>query len=206
MNFTTSDTQSIKESYQSFLINLKNFICGINNQDVEKQFKILSYLFQNGYLTTTQTIKFDSNYPYLGIPIELSEGIQVTIGTCCCRHANELLNDILRLLNYDSKILFIYIDENNDWHIKPNGCNCNHMAVTLNNSNKKIILDLYNNFIFTSDYLGNVITINKELTQHEKEECHQFKDDNIKKISKTLKKYYKLKSHGITHIYDDDYY
>lgn len=207
MNFTTKDTKEIKIAYQDFLKNLKTFIIRSHIYDIKKQFALIRYLLENAYFTSELEMILDDKYNYLSLPNELEDGIQIMYGICCCRHANVLLNNILQLLEYNSALLFIFIDKDNIWHRKKNGCEANHIVTTIQQQKKELILDLANNYIFEVDTLGNIILLNEELTRKEKEICQQYTDETyIKKISKILKKYYSLKNLGVKNIYDDEEY
>ncbi|MCI6266100.1 MAG: hypothetical protein MR598_04570 [Erysipelotrichaceae bacterium] len=207
MDFTIKDKKEIKESYQLFLTNLKNFITKNDYHEIEKVFKIIRYLLENSYFTDKSEMMFDGKYPYLALPIELSEGVQVMNGICCCRHATELLNDLLNLLNYDSKMLYIFVDTENIWHRQKNGCHANHLVTSIKKENTELILDLENDFLFTVDSTGNIINLKTELTLQDRINCEKYQDkENIKRISKVLKKYYSLRNLGITHIYEEEKY
>lgn len=207
MQFTTKDINLLKSSYFNFLNYLRNYLLtNTNNDDVLEQFNMLSFLYKNNYFNDNQPFHFDKNeINYLSSPIELSEGIHVMTGFCCCRHVNELLNDILILLNYNPKLIYVYIDANNDWHIKQNACHSNHVIVTVITDQRNLFLDLYNNYIFTTDELGKVIMLNNSLKNEFLFSKTHFQDDNIKTISKILKKYYELRKNGITNLYDEEY-
>lgn len=146
-------------------------------------------------------------YNYLGLPPELEDGIQVMTGICCCRHANNISFNILRQLGYDCKKTFFYVNnETGTWHEKTNALGTNHIATSIQTTEKRIILDIYNDLIFSTAN-GKTESLRQELTPEEMMICRKYNDEeNITPIAKTLKKYYQLRELGITHVYDDEEY
>lgn len=208
MNFTEKDIKEIKEAYLTFLHNLKMFLQVHHFDNIEKQFRVVQYLLVNGYFSENNPIIFDDQYQFLSLSTELGEAVQVMNGICCCRHANGLLIDLLRQLDYLCEELYIWIDEYGDWHKRKNVLGSNHVVTSVKYEEIELIIDLFNNFIFMIDSLGNTIPLTKEqLTIGDEMACKTYNDQmNIKKISKVLKKYYTLRDLGITHVYEEEIY
>lgn len=51
--------------------------------------KLFFCMLHGGFFSMDGTIKFDNNYDYLGLAVEISQGVQVMHGICCCRYATE---------------------------------------------------------------------------------------------------------------------
>lgn len=203
MNFTTKDIKETKAYYLKFLEQIKLFLLTNNIKDIETQFSVIYYLLKNAYLTDDYQMLFYDKYKFLSLPSDLSDGIQITMGICCCRHATEFLYDLLYLLDYKPKLLFIKIEANGDWLIS-NTHNANHVVVSIICDNKEIILDLLNDLIFTRTQDGNIKSLKIKLDCSLIATCNKYNDEaNIKSISKTLKKYYNLRNLGVKYVFDE---
>lgn len=117
MNFLQKDEALLIEAYDNFLYQLNTFFVDNGCASLEDIFQLFCLLFDNGHFSIKQPIK-DTNYPYLSLPIQCSDGLQVMLGVCCCRHINGLFYDLLKSLHNDCELSFIFIDEDDCWHKK----------------------------------------------------------------------------------------
>ncbi len=206
IQFTNNDSLLLKEYYLQFLQNIKTFLLENNIFLLNDQFSCLRYLLENAYFTDENQMIFSDSYNYLGFHSNLDNGLQVMCGICCCRHVNSLLEGVLAQLQYPINPTFFYIDRD-IWYRRKFGTNANHLAISLQKGEQEWILDLYNNFIFSFDSKGKIQLLNTSLNMDLKNKCQQYQDqENIRPISKILKKYYHLSSLGITHIYEEEKY
>ena len=210
MNFTTKDSEKIKYHYKNFLINLKEFI--LQNElstHIGKLNSIVNYLLKNAYFTPEKQMTFMDKYNYLDTELasDIECGIEVMHGICCCRHANNIMFNLLKEFGYNSSMTFYYVDElANTWTRKDNACGSNHVVTSLQKNELEIILDTINNFAFINEF-GYPKIVEEELTPSDIFICQQYHDEkNIELISKILKKYYTLRDLGVKYIYDEEEY
>lgn len=208
MKFNTKDTEIVTTSYLNFLQNLKNFILENDLRKVEKITPVIHYLLENGHFTEQPkmilTHQLDFLYPQSNIEL----GVQVMYGSYCCRHANTLFKNLLQQLEYQNvRIAFFLIGEHGTWKKLKNGHGANHLTASIFQNGEEIFLDAYNGYTFKTNKNSDVILLDEPLTLEEKQICDSYNDqENIKNISKVLKKYYHLRSLGINHIYDEEIY
>lgn len=195
MNFTYKDKENIKNYYESFLQNLK-YQLKQNNNDLLTIVSTIMKCIQEGRFSIDESFKLDTKYNYIMLPSEISNGVHITLGISCCRHVNTFLYDILKELDYSPSLIYIFIDENNEWHMSA-AKDANHLAVLVKYQEKEYICDVANNFI--SQIINNDL-----ISQKLNYECslEYFEDENINEITKILKKYYQYRSLGIKRIYD----
>lgn len=204
MNFLQKDESLLIETYDDFLCRLNHFFLDNECVSLGDIFQLFCLLFDNGHFSIKQPTK-DTSYPYLSLPIQCSDGLQVMLGVCCCRHVNGLFYDLLKSLHKNCDLSFFFIDENDCWHKKNNGCGANHIVVTAYENNTDFLFDAYNNFGFTITKDDDLEPLSFDsnpvhlLTQYDD-------SSNINKISKVLTKYYQLRDIGITHVYEEDRY
>lgn len=106
-------------------------------------------------------VYFDNNYDYLGLPLDVSQGVQVMYGVCCCRHATEFLYNLLSILNFNPTLIFIFVDNSTGiWRkVNPIIEKANHQAILLED---KYIIDLTNKFILQMQENGDLNLIDSE--------------------------------------------
>lgn len=195
-NITNSDIDFINNKYKSFLYNLKEFLGNTSEIDL---IKIIINNLHNGKFSINGTMRFDNDYNYIPLPQQLSNGVHITTGISCCRHANKFLFDILNSSCISPIIIYIFIDEKNMWHrVDPGKQYANHCALSLNINNHDYIVDATNKLILELKSNEELIQI-PILSTNKLEEYH---DTNIEDIAKTLKKYYTYRNLGIKTIYD----
>lgn len=95
LNFTDDDKKVVKDAYKTILLNLKNYLKQYDAKDELEYSKIVFSMLHSGLFSISGTINFDNNYDYLGLPVEISQGVQVMYGICCCRHVTEFLYNLL---------------------------------------------------------------------------------------------------------------
>lgn len=198
LNFSESDTIEINEAYKMILINLKAYLQHYNVKDELEYLKIICKMLHSGFFSMNGTIQFNNNYNYFGLPIEISQGVQVMHGICCCRHATEFFYDLLCVLNIDSSLIHFIVDEPTGiWHIvNPAYEKANHQAILFNNEDKYII-DPANKFILQIQNNEQLTPLDTEYLGH----LNFYQDDNIDLVAKVLKKYYKYRELGIKSVY-----
>lgn len=196
MSFTEVDKKIVKDAYKMILFNLKDYLQHYNVEDELEYSKIFFCMLHGGFFSMDGTINFDNNYDYLGLPVEISQGVQVMYGICCCRHATEFFYNLLCILNFNPSLMYIWIDNDTGlWRrVNPAIEKANHQAILLNN---KCIIDPANKFILQ-------IQKNGELTQQDSEyfgQLETYQENNIAVIGKVLKKYYTYRELGIKSVY-----
>jgi hypothetical protein len=195
-NFTYEDIQVIKNAYRMLLVHLKNYLKQYDVKDAIPYSKILFNMIHNGFFSMNRTIKFDDNYDYLNLPIEISQGVQVMYGICCCRHATEFCYNLLCLLNFNVSLMYIWINKDTGlWRkVNPPVEKANHLAILLND---KYIIDPANKFILQIQNNGDLKLLDSEYLG----DLNGYQENNINIIGKTLRKYYQYKELGIENIY-----
>ena len=196
-NFTLGDKKIVKDAYRMILINLKDYLQQSDKKDEISYSKIFFKMLHDGFFSVNRTINFDNNYDYLGLPSEISQGVYVMYGICCCRHATDFLYNLLCFLNFEPSLMYIWIDKDAGlWReVNPAINKANHKAILLDN---KFIIDPANKFILQKQK-------NKELTLLDSQYFGQlefYQENNIDVIAKVLKKYHTYKELGIENIYD----
>lgn len=178
------------------LLNLKDYLQQYDVKDAITYSQIVFYMLQNGFFSINGTNSFDNNYDYLELPSEISQGVQVMYGICCCRHASEFLYNLLSILNFNPSLLYIWIDHNTGiWHkVNPTIEKANHQAVLLNDN---YIIDPANKFILEIQSNGELSLIDSEYPNPLK----TYQEDNIAVIGRVLKKYYTYKQLGVKSVY-----
>ena len=198
---TTSDKSLLEKDYRTFLLSLKTNLSNSNIQNVLELYALINYLLRTGKFSWQETISYQPNFNYLALP-NMPEQLQVMYGIGCCRHINQLINDILLTLGLNSVIQYIRVDNTDTWH-RATPKDANHLVVILKDNNKEYLLDAYNNFAFQiigTDLIPLNLPTPKELSITTK-----YPDDNIKEIGQVLKKYYNLQEYGIDYVYDYGY-
>ena len=196
MNFTETDKKIVKDAYKMILLNLKDYLQQYDMKDELEYSKLFFCMLHGGFFSMDGTIKLDNNYDYLGLPVEISQGVQVMHGICCCRHATEFFYNLLCILNFNSSLIYIWVDNDTGLWRKVNPAieKANHQAILLDN---KCIIDPANKFILQ-------IQKNGELTQLDSEyfgQLETYQENNIVTIGKILKKYYTYRELGIKSVY-----
>ncbi len=198
LNFTADDKTVMMEAYKVTLFHLKEYLQKYSIKDQLEYMKIIFRMFHNGYFSMTGEIHLDNDYPYLSLPLEVSQGVQVMYGICCCRHATEFLYDVLCLLNFNPSLQFIWIDySTNTWKkVDPALEKTNHITIFLNGENR-FIVDLANNFIMQILTNGQLKLINLEYLG----ELKEYQEENIHIIGNILEKYYTYRELGVERVY-----
>ncbi len=194
LNFIDEDKEKIKNAYKIILLNLKNYLQQYDAKDEISYSKIVFKMLHNGLFSMNTTINFDDKYDYLWLPSEISQGVQVMYGICCCRHATEFLYNLLCIFNYNPSLLYIYVDNNTEvWH-KVNPAKANHQVILLND---RYIIDPANKFILQLQKNGELKHIDSEYP-----DClEKYQETNINVVGNELEKYYKYKRLGIRNVY-----
>lgn len=201
LKLTCSDKKVIDTCYKKFLMNLKELIKINNVHNPLECYKIIISLLKRGKFSVNDEITLNEECDFLHLPNIISNGIYVMSGTYCCRHVNNLIKDILEILNFNVRLLYVNVDEDDNWRITT-PVNSNHVVVLLKLNDDRFILDAYNDFVLKLDTNNNLIPINIETIVIKSELYDNYKDSNIEKIDKILKKYYKLKIFNIQNTYD----
>lgn len=194
--FVDDDIKKIQDAYKMILLNLKDYFEQYDVNDEISYSKIFFSMLHNGFFSVNGTINFDNNYDYLELSSEISQGVQVMYGICCCRHTSEFLYDLLCILNFNPSLIYIWIDNDTGlWHkVNPAIEKANHQAVLLNN---KYIIDPANKFILQRQINGKLNLIDSEYHDYLK----NYQENNIAVIADILKKYYTYKDLGIKNVY-----
>ena len=196
LNFIDEDKERIKNAYKIILLNLKNYLQQYDAKDEISYSKIVFKMLHNGLFSMNRTINFDNNYDYLGLPLEISQGVQVMYGICCCRHATEFFYNLLCMFNYIPSLLYIYVDNNTGvWRkVNPTIDKANHLVILLND---RYIIDPANKFILQIQKNGKLKLMNSEYP-----DCLEtYQETNIAVVGNVLEKYYTYKRLGIRNVY-----
>ena len=196
MNFTETDKKIVKDTYKMILLNLKDHLQQYDMKDELEYSKLFFCMLHGGFFSMDGTIKFDNNYDYLGLPVEISQGVQVMYGICCCRHATEFLYNLLCILNFNPSLIYIWVDNNTGLWRKVNPAieKANHLAILLDN---KCIIDPRNKFILQIQKNGGLTQLDSEYFG----QLETYQENNIVTIGKVLKKYYTYRELGIERVY-----
>lgn len=196
LNFTDNDKKVLRDSYKNILINLKEYLKQYRVKDEIEYSKIFLNMLHSGLFSMNGKINFDNNFAYLGLPIDISQGVQVMYGVCCCRHAAEFLYNLLTILDFDPTLLYIFIDsDTRTWHrVNPAFERANHQAIMLEN---KCIVDPSNKFILKTHDSGELTKLESSYTGQIK----PYQEYEIATVGKVLKKYYTYKEMGIERAY-----
>lgn len=196
LNFTDSDKKIIKDAYQIILLDLKDYLQQYDVKDEVEYSKIIFRMLHGGFFSMNRTINFDNNYNYLELPVEISQGVQIMYGICCCRHATEFLYNFLCILNFNPSLIYLWVDNNTGLWRKVNPAieKANHQAILLDN---KYIIDPANKYILQMQKNGKLILLDSEYI----EQLATYQEDNVGVIGKVLKKYYTYRELGISNVY-----
>ncbi len=197
---TENDKLIINNCYRNFLQSLKENLQNNCVKDSLDCYAIIVKLLKDGQFSFNDEMKYSLSFDYLDLP-NMIKGTQVMYGVGCCRHINLLINDIMKTLGFNSTLLYVRVDETDNWH-RVTPLTANHVVVTLKDNNDEYLLDAYNNFVF------KIVGCNLEpvkLKNMDNILITKYPDDNVKKIGLVLKKYYKLQKLGIDYIYDYDH-
>lgn len=193
-NFTPNDRKEMLISYRNIIINLKEYLKKEYNISDELDYsKIIINMLHIGDLSVRRNFQVNNNYDYLALPSEISQGVQIMYGVGCCRHATYFLFDVLRFMEQNPYLLYIYIDEKSDWKIiNPITEKANHVVILLNG----VIIDPINKTILKEknsklEYLNTLANFS----------IRPYEDPEIYTVKKILDKYYKIKKLGINNVY-----
>lgn len=156
-------------------------------------------MLHKGLFSINKSITFSNSFNYLYLPSDISGGVHVMYGICCCRHATSFLYDTLSMLNYNPSLIFYWIDTiTGIWHkVNPAIEKANHQVIS-SSSNSNIIIDPANYFIIEKQDNGEV----KELDKTPAYKIHEYQDSSIEVVDKVLRKYYTYKELGIERVYE----
>jgi len=141
-NITNKDLESIIEEYKNLLYSLKVYLEQFNKQDILITIKRIMLDIKSGFFSINQKMEITDNYDYLPLPSLLSNGVHVTYGIACCRHINTFIYDLLKLMEYNPKLLYIFIDKDNNWRkTTPSKGNGNHVVVLITFEGEEYICD-----------------------------------------------------------------
>lgn len=195
LNFTNNDKDFINNKYKDFLHNLKKYLQS-NDRNALIYSKIIINMLHKGYFSMDKVIVFENNYNYIDLPSNISNGVHVMYGICCCRHATEFLNDFLHIMGFETTLIYVLTD-NNVWQ-KVEPTRANHITILLNDKDYEYMIDPVNKFICQIKSNGDLISLDIKSLDN----VLEYNDSSIKDIGKILKKYYTYKSLGIDHVYN----
>ena len=196
-NFNERDILEINNSYKMLLSNLSEYLKQYKvNSEVEYS-KIIFNMLHNGLFSMNGKVHFDNYYKFLDLPSQVSQGVHVTYGILCCRHATDFLYDLLCFLEFNPTLVFYFVDEKLGICRKVNPAveQVNHETIL--SSDGKYIIDSANKFILQTHDNGQV----KELNTGIDKDVDNYQDPNIDTIGKILKKYYMYRELGIENVY-----
>lgn len=196
--FNEKDKLEIINAYRAILFNLKCYLQQYNDGSKLEYAKMAIRMIHSGAISVNRTIRFDDTFNYFGLPVEVSQGVQVMYGVCCCRHVTEFLYDLLCLFNYDISLMYLWVDNTmGTWRVvKPQVEKANHIAILYKNDGE-YILDAANKFILQKYEGGKLESIDVERFDN----LGAYHDDNIQVVGKILKKYYTCRDLGVQTIY-----
>lgn len=196
LRFTDSDKKKVRDAYKMVLLNLKDYLQQYGVKDEVEYSTIFFYMLHEGLFSMNGVLCFDNNFDYLGLPVEMSQGVQVMYGVCCCRHATEFLYNLLSSLNFNPSLLYILVDNDTGiWRkVNPAVERANHQVILLGDK----IIDPANKFILQLQKGGDLTVLDSKYAW----QLEDYQEDNIGVIGKVLKKYYTYRELGIKNVYD----
>ncbi len=196
-NFNERDILEINTSYRMLLSNLSAYLKQYKASSEVEYSKIIFNMLHNGLFSMNGKVQFDNYYKFIDLPSQVSQGVHVTYGLLCCRHATDFLYDLLCVLNFHPALEFYFVDEKSSiWRkVNPAVEQVNHETIL--SSDGKYIIDPANKFILETDDNGKV----KELDTSIEKDVDKYQDSNIETIGKILKKYYMYRELGIENVY-----
>lgn len=196
LNFSDNDKKILRDSYKMILLNLKEYLKQYGVKDEIEYSRIFIDMLHSGLFSMNGKINFDNNFAYLGLPVDISQGVQVMYGVCCCRHATEFLFNLLNILDFDPSLLYVFADSDTGiWHrVNPATERANHQAIILKN---KCIVDPANKFILKTHDNGELTQIDSSYIG----QIRPYQEESIETVGKVLKKYYTYKEMGIERVY-----
>lgn len=196
LNFLDSDIKIINDNYRAMLLNLKDYLQHYNVRDVITYSEIVINMLHDGLFSMQRIIEFNNDYDYLNLPFQVSQGVQVTYGVCCCRHATEFMYNLLCILNFNPSLLYVYIDDKSGcWHrVNPQEENANHQVILIDN---QYIIDAVNRLILEINGNGELHPINFNYDDY----VDNYHEDKIEVIGNVLEKYYTYKRLGVNSVY-----
>lgn len=75
MNFIDKDKKVINDAYRDILFHLKEYLQQYNLENELEYSKIIFNMLHRGFFSMNGVIRFDNNFNYLGLPLEVSQGI-----------------------------------------------------------------------------------------------------------------------------------
>lgn len=201
---TKKDSLILESCYENFINNLKCIFEFYNITDPLECYKEIYFLLTSGKLSLNNEIRFDTTFDYIKLANLDNNAAHVMYGICACRHTSALINDILRALGFNSSLLYVFIDEQNNWHKLTNAINANHVVVILKYNKNEYLIDGMNNFIFQVDDNFKLSEISSEINSNNEKIFSDYDDPNIIEIGNVLKKYYNIKKAGISRVYEYD--
>lgn len=198
---TEKDKIAINSSYQDFLNKLKKVLIENRFSNPLECYKVIYYLIYNGNFSQNNEIIFDTTYNYLSLSNLDNESIYVMHGICCCRHINSLVHDILKIMDFDSSLLYIKILENGTWQKTNNAIGANHLVVSLKTLEKEYLIDAMNNLLLHVNN-SDLENIENFIDDFQEKIFSNYKDSNVNDIGRILKKYYSIRDSGINHVYE----
>lgn len=204
LRLTNDDKKVIDNGYKQFLCNLK---LHFENNEIKNALDccmILIHMLRSGQFSIEKAIRFDDKFEYLALPNLDNIATQIMYGVCCCRHASSFVNDVLQLLGFNTSLVYIFIDENGDWHrCAPFGAS--HVAIQLNENGCQYIVDPANNFILKEEGNQSLTQLNSTVPNMVLQQFSNYSDENVEHIGGVFKKYYNVQKLGIDYVYDYDF-
>lgn len=196
INFSFNDREKLNSYYKEFLMNLREYLRRYDVSDVLEYSKVVLDMLHSGLLSVDGIITLDDRFDYIGIPSNVSSGVHITTGICCCRHTTGFLYDLLNVLGFQSSLKYFFVDnESGVWHRADQAKEkANHVALSVDD----IVIDSANKFIIKVLDDGSI----REIDLGEHHEFKDYQDENIARIDSVLKKYYTYRSLGIKRVYD----
>lgn len=199
LNFTVRDKLEIIDAYKSSLLNLRDLLIKYKLSDELDYSKIIIDMMHRGLFSVGREFKIDTEFDYLGLGSDISQGVHVMYGVCCCRHASEFLSDALRTFEFNPSLYYVFSDNNaRVWRrVNPSEEKANHVVVLSESRGNKYLIDPTNKFIL--EVLGNGSL--RQIDMEPVVSPDDFNDSNIDRVNKVLKKYYTYREFGVTTVY-----
>lgn len=203
LKFTEHDREVLNHSYEEILLNLRDYLKKYNHEDMIDCSKVLIHMLHSGLFSMEGVIHFENDYDYLPLSAEISLGVHVMYGVCCCRHATTFFYDLFSILGFQSSLMYLFIDPTTgEWHrVNLKQEQANHVVILLEYLGKEYIVDPRNQFLFRKESNGKLELLNIERV----ESLPNYQDSNIETVGKILKKYDTYQKLGISHVYEYGY-
>lgn len=194
MMMIDEDLFEIEELYNQFIEMMVDDFINDYDINVKNALLFINQIYKNIIVQNKK-----EEYPNIDNISNL--GIYSLYGFQVCRSTNKLLYDYMNLIGFNVNLRYIFIDNNNDWHIVEPKL-ANHIVVNMKDDESDKYFDLHSNLYFekSNDKINSI----KIDDYKSKINLYQYKSI-INKINKKFDKYLLLEKMGVEIVYSYRY-